>query len=120
MNFAVCPEDGSHLQVAERPTAGIPPILACPVCGKRFALGSQGPIPELPETWVLMPMVLGMHREVAEAVLRAAITDAEILISHGDAPPPVEGVIAQRPPPGARVPPWCQVILTVPGGSPGR
>ena len=73
-------------------------------------------MPELPETWVLMPMVIGMRLDVAEAVVRSAMTDAEIFLNRGYASFPAGGVIAQSPPPGARVPPWCQVILTESGG----
>jgi hypothetical protein len=45
VNFAVCPDDGSHLKALRR----WPLLLTCPVCGKRFELTDQG-VTEVPGT----------------------------------------------------------------------
>jgi hypothetical protein len=45
MNFAVCPDDDSKLKVVTRPSSqNRNLIMSCPICSKRFTLGSGGPV----------------------------------------------------------------------------
>lgn len=43
VNFAVCPDDGTHLKAVQRR----PLLLTCPVCAKQFEFTDQG-IVEVP------------------------------------------------------------------------